>query len=428
MILLLGPLLKPYVLVWVTKVKRILAQTLSIQSLGVLLMFITTLLVSRLGGANAQGNFAFVKSMNDFQVAVFSFGMPSAIVYLLNLHDNAHFKMLRFIWLYSFILLIILPIFSYGVLYWIYPELNIYSRINPALLIGMSSALLTGYGLQRAVLLVRNDGPIFSILSIVPACVVVISIIIFLNRTIIAAEIAYALAGLISIIFMHIALRRALRGLPPDDPELPIDWRVLRTQSSHVFAQGILFGLQVFLTNAALESANPNLVAVGLFNVASMVITLPNLLVSLVAPVLFNRWSKSLTWAGYATIKRFALILATTAQGLAFLTIPLVIPVLSFVFGPEFEAASEATTIMLGSVLAVFAGRILTPALQGLGQNWIVTWSCVARLALGAIIAIFVSSLGYPPIIYFAIGWLGGEYAALLIIIILPYLTTKNLI
>jgi O-antigen/teichoic acid export membrane protein len=426
MISLLESPQKPSAHAWAADMKRVLAQTLSIQSLGVLLMLATTLLVARMGGADAQGNFALVKSLNDFLVAIFSLGMPSAIVYLINQNGHGHFVILRHIWRYSFALLLLLPMITYMVLYWLYPEAPAVTRIIQAVLIGAGSALMTGYGLQRAILLVRDDGPVFSFLSIIPGAIVTVTIIILLNRNTFAAEFAYAFAGIFGIILMHLGLRKALSGLPPEDPQLPLDWRMLRAQSSHVFVQGILFGLQVFLTNAALEFADPTMVAVGLFNVASMVITLPNLLVSLVAPVLFNRWSKSLTWAGYAAIKRNSLLLGGAAQILAMVAIPLITPVLSFIFGAEFVAASGAVKIMLGSVLAVFAGRIITPALQGLGCNWIVTWSCAARLGVGGALAITLMSQSYPPMLCFACGWLAGEYAALLMLLIVPHFTLKT--
>ena len=89
--------------------RRLLVQTSVIQSLGMVLMLMTTLLVSRFAGPSTQGSLALVKSFNDLQVAVFSLGLPSAIVIMLNRTGRGHRSVLRLVWKYGLALLLLLP-------------------------------------------------------------------------------------------------------------------------------------------------------------------------------------------------------------------------------------------------------------------------------------------------------------------------------
>jgi O-antigen/teichoic acid export membrane protein len=403
--------------------KRLIAQTVSIQSLGVLLVLGMTLWVSRFGGPQAQGQFALVKSINDLQVAMFTFGLPSGLVYVLNKAGRGHHALLRYSLLYTAVLLVLLPGINYMLLHWLHPEAAISDRMLQALLISIGSALLTGYGIQRGIVLVRTDGLMFSLLSILPSVILALVVIAALNQLDWVFEGAYALAGLVSIAATLLYLRRSLSRVPADG-DMPINWDMLKTQSMLVFAQGVLFGLQMFLSTAWLERQDATLGLAGLFNIASMVITLPNLLVALVAPVLFNRWSRSLDAAGLQLIRRNSLGMAIVAQILALCTIPLVPIVLPFVFGTSFTAAATATSAMLFAVFAVVAGRILTPALQGLGDNLNVTKSCLARFTTAAATLGMLHNLSdLDGVLALSIAWVLGEYAALIVIL---YCSRKN--
>jgi O-antigen/teichoic acid export membrane protein len=238
-----------------------------------------------------------------------------------------------------------------------------------------------------------------------------------IQRSPFVIEIAYGVSGVVSLLAIDWWVRRLLFARHAETDDGPIDLRVLRDQSINILIQATLFGVQVFMTNALLEDRDSSLRSAGLFNVASMVITLPSLLVALVAPVLFNRWSKNLDLGGYIHIRNNSLKLAALAQGLAIAAIPLISPLLGLVFGVQFAQARDLCLVMLFAVFAVFATRIITPALQGLGGNRTVTWSCVARLAAVGAGFVAVGLMGYSWLLAISIGWVLGEYAALLVLL-----------
>lgn len=397
--------------------QRLIAQTIVLQGLGVLLMLATTLLIARAGGVTIQGSFALVKSINDLQVALFCFGMPPAIVYLLNRTGSGHRVIYRWARRYTFLLLLILPAVNVGVMSFINPGMPWTELIIRAGLIGVASACGTGFALQRALLLVHTDGAIFSIISILPWAIIAVCVASLIQRSPFVIEIAYGLSGVVSLLAIDWWLRRFLVGEPTETEGGPIDFRVLKDQSINILVQATLFGIQVFMTNALLEAQDTSLRSAGLFNIASMVITLPNLLVALAAPVLFNRWTKGLDLVGYRQIRNNSLKLAALAQVLAIAVIPLIAPLLRLVFGAQFVQARDACLVMLFAVFAVFATRIITPALQGIGRNRTVTWSCVARLAAVGTGFVAVELTGYSWLLAVSVGWALGEYAALMVLL-----------
>jgi O-antigen/teichoic acid export membrane protein len=405
--------------------RRVLTQTVIIQSFGMALILSTTLFVSRIGGPDAQGGLALVKSISDLQVAICSLGLPSGIVYVLNKTGQGHRPAFRISLLYALFLIIALTVLDVILLHFIRPESGIYHLLIQAALFGSASGLATGYALQRGIVLVQSDSWAFSLLSVLPAVVIATTVVLLLRSTPFAVELAYAISGLLCLTASTLYLRVSL-GERPNGSHADVDWSTLRQQSLNVFLQGIIFGFQVFLTNAWLESIDATLKIAGLFAIASMVITLPNQLIAMVAPVLFNRWSKMLDWRGYRVIRRNSALLALGGQTLGFLSIPLVGVVLGWVFGTPFLAAQTATMIMLTSLFAVITGRILTPALQGLGCNWIVTLSGIARFLVGSALAATVYQLYHSPLTALAVGWVVGEYAALAILIFVPMAYTQR--
>lgn len=381
-------------------------------------MFGVTLLVSRFGGAATQGSFAIVKGATDLLVAIFSLGLPPAIVFVLNSTRSGHDVVYKTTLKYTGALTLVLPFLAAFALVYIYNANLDRELAFKALTIGSAGAWLTGFALLRGLLLVHTDGPGFSLVSILQWVVIGAVALVMLNRTAFVFELAYCAAGATSLLAAMLYLCRFRGSASVASTSKSLDWVLLRAQSSHVLLQAILFGIQPFVSSAVLARWDPSMVSTGLFNIASMVITLPNLLVALVAPVLFNRWSKSLDWAGMIAIKRNALILGATSQVCAVLAIPVVPFVVSLVFGSEFSGAIGAIHILLLAVLPVISGRVITPALQGLGLIRIVSLSCLARAATVAIAVGLLSLSARPDLSVIAWGWVAGEYAAFAILMV----------
>lgn len=392
--------------------KRAIVQTILVQGLGVLVMLVTTLVIARTGGVNVQGSFALVKSINDLQVAICSMGVPAGVVYMLNKTEVGHRPLFRLSLLYGAVLLVILIVFDAGLLMIIRPAIDGATLALTAGLLGVAAALSTAYALQRGIVLVQTDGLAFSLLSVVPSVAIALTIVVLLNRVQHPVEIAYALSGVLCVVASSAYLRRSLRSMPLGTC-VDVDWTMLRRQSSQVFLQAVILGLQFFLSNAWLESMDATLALAGLFAIASMSVTLPNQLIAMVSPILYNRWSQSLDVNGFPILQRNILLLATGAQALAFVGMALVPLLVPLIFGAPFVAAVPAVWILLCTPFAVVAGRLLTPALQGMGNVGLVTWSCAVRLLVIGLVVPAASAQGFSPLIAISMAWALGEYCAL---------------
>lgn len=391
--------------------RKLLAQTFAIQGIGVVLMVGVTSMVARWGGTASQGSFAIVKSMTDLMVAAFSLGLPPAIVFLLNRTGTGHAAVYRLILRYGLALMLVLPLLSLPLIMLGGTRQGGEVPIIQAISIGLAGAWLTQFALLRGLLLTYTDGPVFSALSVMQWAVIAVVALVLLNRSAYVFEIAYALAGAISLCAIFVYLRR-FQSADTHASSSEIEWRILRQQAMHVLLQASVLGLQPFLTNLFVARHAGTLTDVGLFSIASMVVTLPNLLVALVAPVLYNRWSKSLDRQGMLVVRRNALLLGIAAQFAAVACFPLVQPVIRLVFGQPFVAATEAVYLLLLAALPIVCGRILTPALQGLGLTGQVTISCISRLAATFVAASVAKIYGMPILLAAAVGWCVGEYVA----------------
>lgn len=392
--------------------RKLLAQTFAIQGIGVMLMVGVTIMVARWGGTVSQGSFAIVKSTTDLMVAAFSLGLPPAIVFLLNRTGTGHAAVYRLILRYGLALMLVLPLLSLPLIILGGIGQRGEVPIIQAVSIGLAGAWLTQFALLRGLLLTYTDGPVFSALSIMQWAVIAIVALVLLNRSAYVFEIAYALSGAVSLCSIFVYLRRFQSG-DTKASSSEIEWSLLRRQAMHALLQASIMGLQPFLTNLFVVHYAGTLTDVGLFSVASMVVTLPNLLVAMAAPVLYNRWSKSLDRQGMLIVRRNALLLGIAAQLAAVACFPFVQPVIRLIFGQPFVAATEAVYLLLLAALPIVCGRILTPALQGLGLTGQVTMSCIGRLVAAFVAATVATIYGMPILLAAAVGWCVGEYVAL---------------
>ena len=161
-----------------------------------------------------------------------------------------------------------------------------------------------------------------------------------------------------------------------------------------------------------------NTADIGYFSIASLMIVGPNLLVAMVAPVLFNRWSKVLTAEKIFPILKNILIFSIMIQALGLFFWPFLSPIIIFIFGADFAQTVPLMSILLFSVLAVLATRGMTPAFQGIGKNNWVTYSCGTRFIaiLMGLLTLALPETQMNTLETAAWSWVLGEYAALIIL------------
>ncbi|MEZ5696736.1 MAG: hypothetical protein R3E18_09965 [Sphingomonadaceae bacterium] len=264
---------------------------------------------------------------------------------------------------YGLALMLVLPLVS---LYFLgVAEVGAYNGqlVVQAIAIGLASAWLTQFALLRGLLLTFTDGPAFSALSVMQWFILGAVTVVLLGHTTFVFEIGYAVSGALSMAVIIVYLRRFLSTAEHTGGN-SINWRTLRVQSTHVLLQAGLFGVQPFLTNSMLARWGNGLQEVGLFNVASMVVTLPNVLV-------LPRCAGFCSTAGanrsigpdFAGRPQWVNSLVPRAR-LALLASPLVSSVVARWFlVRNLVALRMPHKYYCSAIFAIVAGQILTPAL-----------------------------------------------------------------
>lgn len=393
--------------------RSLLIRTFLIQSIGVVSLLAATLLVARLGGPRVQSDFAIYKAINDFQVTFLSFGLPTAIVYVLNKTGSGEAALFRYANLYAIILCVPLSLFDMVLLGFFFPERDVLSSmVADAVFIGTASSALVGYSFIRSILLTKTDGNLFSFVTILPSVLLLVSVPPSLWLGMAPIPLAYFFMGGASV-FVSILLTRPRLQLTGSFNIKLIEWRPIFSQASHIFLQSLLFGLQPLITIFLLRKAGVAHDVIGYFHLASLVHVLANLLVAMVAPVLLNRWSKGLDRSGLSGVAKSAAWIALAIQCLAMVLIPFAAPATMSVFGQAFSPVVTPAIILIFSIGALIFSRIMIPALLGLGYSWVLTWSNVFRLAVISLVGFSLSGSSLDPLIWAAISWVAGEYAAL---------------
>ena len=404
--------------------RRLITITLGIQSLGVVATFLLTFAVARFAGPEVQGVFATYKSLFDFEIALLVFGLPSGLVYYLN--KQPEHKSYFFRWAFWFGLLLVPAILAINLA--AVPSLVLNTGVFdqpllPAIALTAAVAMMICYSLYRAIYLTLDDGSRFSWLSVLPPVLALVFILFAVSTGLVSIPVAYAAVGVCSLTAAVTMLKPRLAP-SAGSVGTPIGWSIIRSQSAHVYAQSLLFGLQPVMTFYIMRKFGAGDAEIGQFNIAALTIAGPNLLVAMVAPVFFNRWSKSLAPRDLKDLVWRMALFSAGCQLASLLVIPAAPYIVPGVFGSGFTASIEPVVILLFAVFAVFLGRCLTPALQGLGRNDQVTVSCLARIIVLAMgVLVLIVSEQSDLIGWAAYSWLAGEYAALFILLGAAYRT-----
>ena len=188
--------------------------------------------------------------------------------------------------------------------------------------------------------------------------------------------------------------------------------RVLRKQSVHSFVQGLCLSGAVFGTILAIQVLGGAVHDVGQFSVASLAVVGPNLFVAMIAPLLFNRWARSMTSTGRQRLVRQAVVAALALQVLVLPVLPFSVDVLTAVFGDDYREGAVAMTPLLLALFPLVVTRVVAPALQATGDTAIVSVSWAIRLAAPWVLlpaAAWVDDV----VLWATLATACGEYAAM---------------
>ena len=198
--------------------KKLLLVTLSIQSLGVLANFLLTFSVAKVAGAEAQGTFALYKGIFDLQIAFFIFGLPSGLVYFINKSEAMEYSIFHLSWKYALVIFPILVGINAILLSQMIDTKTLSTPFSTSVPLASAATMMIVYGLFRAIYLTQDDGYRFSLLSILPSALLLVTIIYSVTANHISIPVAYLIAAIFALfstwkMCLNILPKRALGPL-----------------------------------------------------------------------------------------------------------------------------------------------------------------------------------------------------------------------
>lgn len=367
---------------------------LAVQALGPLCGFATVFLIAHTGGVVAQGRFAQARAWIDLLVVFGCFGFPQGFVFVIN---KLGASAARIGWgsvVYSA---------AFFAAAWGLSQAGAHGSAPwvPAL----AASLLVLHGLWRGVYLTARQGLLFALFTVLPAVALLVSVAVGIGRLpfeelILASAVPAVLAA--ALLMVPLLLQR--RPQPA-----PMPWRALMANGSHVFVQALLTVAQPLLAYALLRQAGAGDAGVGLLHVGVFLVQGASVPISMVAPLLFARWTAaeaaspvvhldaaSLRWLGWGI---------AVALGLA-LAVSVAVP---FAFGEGFGAARWPAALMMLTLPMGCHARLIAPALHASGHPALNTEACVLRLATLGGLGWGLLALGVAPLWALAAAWTVAE-------------------
>lgn len=356
--------------------KKFLA-TITIQSFGSIAIFLAIFLIARVLGPEVQGRFSEVKAFIDLLVAGLLLGLPQSFVFGINKLRIPRGQLSRWSMKYGVAAVILVtavilafPFKQSGIL----PIRN-FNFVN-ALFIALSIAGLLVNALLRGILLTANDGWQFSFITILPTLFLCVTISLLLGANRFDPVLTYAIAGILSALVSIYYTRPLLSEC--SDNALP--WKNLLTNGSTAFVQTTVMAFQPFLTFTLLRRAGAGYEEIAFFSLASYFYQASILPLTMVSPLLFNRWSSAMTKNDVVfDLKNLAWSLIVIAFGItaAWHIAPILVPM---IFGSTYKGAAHAVQLILLGVPFMYIAYVGMTALMAIGKFRINALMAIVRL------------------------------------------------
>lgn len=388
--------------------RRKFATAIAVQSIGPAALFFTVWLIARQFGVEAQGQFAAVKSFVELMAACLLFGLPQSFVFGINKLDVNRNQLVRWTIGYG-LTIVVVPgglLWAAGALQWLVFESG-GQETGSSYYLALAAAGLVTYGLLRGVYLTVSDGWRFSALTIFPALILSSIVFASIATAHFSAVKIYALTGLLSALVGVFFLRKHTK--PAQFHPLP--WKSLLENGGAVFLQGIFLTAQPYLTLALLRSHTGNFTDVAHFSLAMYVYQAGVIPLTMVAPILYSRWTSTTTSNNKfseATQLLWGLIPISALVAVAWLLAPWM---LSAAFDKSYESATDTIRIMIATVPLLYVVHVGTPVLMSMGLFRTNVLIVASRFSI-CTISLFILFFLYPEVRskMAAISWLIAEF------------------
>jgi O-antigen/teichoic acid export membrane protein len=400
--------------------RRQLAPVVAIQSLGVASSFAIVALLARVAGPEVQGEFALYKSLIDVQVAFLTLGLPSGFIYVINKGYYSAREMFVQASRYAPAVFVVSTLITAAYLTTRSTPLPGDEGLNVAL-VAFAAGATTYWALVRGIVLTLSDGVAFAWVTALSPLVLMVVTLGGVGTGAWSLPMSFAVSALVAVLTV-LALVAAV-GLPSRRAKRApgasaSGARVLVEQSGHTLLQAVFLSGAVFSILWLMQLLGAGVHDLGQFSVTSLAVVGPNLLVGMVAPILYSRWSRSMDAGHRRRLVARALRFSVVVQIAALVSLPLVVPMITFLLGEEYRPAAVAMCIVLLAVFPLAATRVIAPALQATGSTAIVSASWGARL-LAPVVLIPAFTLVEDVVKWAALVMAIGEYVALVVMLVL---------
>lgn len=374
--------------------RKKLSYNLIIQSVGPILSFLTTFLIARFGGVEIQGKFASIVAWINLVVVIGTFGFPQSFIYLINKFNISRASLFRFSYKYT----LIISSFFLPILYILF-KLNIYgnsiiSNFTELITIIIPISILIFHSLIRGIYLTYNQNILFASISILPASTLFVSIIFGILLNCYNFSIIYLISAIPVLIFsIYIFKPVLLNNSSSYNAKIP--YKPLINHGTNAFLQALFLTLQPIVAYWYINNYIGSNTEIGIFNLGLFLIQGFLVPISMVAPLLFEHWTKNTDHVFLNRFTNFKVVVFEVIIGIALsIMIGYVIPLL---FGEDYNNSIIVSQVLFCFTPIIFHSRIILPAIHSLGYPNLNTISGLIRIfafiSLFLIISLFKNSL-----------------------------------
>ena len=378
----------------------------AVQWLGPASAFLTVFVVARLGGPTAQGEYAQLRAWIDLLVAVGSLGLPQGIIYVINVLGASPGRLEQWSRRWA---LGVLPIAFLASLGAARAGLLTDPGAAAAAMVAGTAAILVLHSLWRGIYLTRFSGARFALFTILPAVAALAGVAWAMRAGEPRLERALLLASLPVVAISFLAMR-AIPGPTPAEPAA-LPWRPLFVNGIHALAQSLLMTAQPLAAYAFVRHAGGSPREVGFLNAGLFLVQGLTVPVSMIAPLLFVRWTASADPEFVSSLRRATprLLALGAAGGVALAAVVGV--VVRVVFGASYAPAIPAAQAVMLTLPLVVHLRVVAPAMHARGHPEVNTSGGFLRLGT-FVLAALVLQRSLPPELAAAVAWSIAEVLA----------------
>jgi O-antigen/teichoic acid export membrane protein len=357
---------------------RQLAVAVVVQGLGVGLLFLTTIIISRNYGPEGQGFFSSFKSWIDFFAAVGLLGFPQAIIFAINtgkvLPGKALKASLCYFLLYAGVLslpALLIP-----------PTVFVDYRVSTAGVVmgALAASLLVLHGLVRAIALTRCSPLAFNLVTAAPSIFTFLALLLFLGHAKLPAIPSVMLCASLAAAALSLLSIRGLSRKQADHPaKSAADTKEFLAHALWSFVASTAMGVVPAVTYHVLNSADNTHAQAGYFSVAFVLLSATFTPINMIAPVLYNYWVNAGPPSIAASFRKLACACCAAGMTLPILS-ALILPVLiPLIYGESFSDSVMPSVVMLSISYFFIHNRMLMPLLLAKGNHKCVAIANVVR-------------------------------------------------